>query len=51
MRGPSELADPLAVEDDPQRCEAIVQRWVERVMERLHQLDRLWGVESKDDVA
>ena len=49
MRGPAELADQLAVEDDPRHCEMIAQKWIERVLERLHQLRRLWGEE--DDVA
>ena len=49
LRGPSELADPLAAEVDPRQCEMIVQKWVERVMERFFQLERLWG--QGDDAA
>ena len=43
LRGPSELADALAAEVDPVKCESLLHRWVERVMERFYQTEKLWG--------
>ena len=45
MTGPSELQDTLAAEADPLKCAAIMRAWVERVMAKFHQLDRLWGAD------
>jgi hypothetical protein len=42
-QGPSELADRLASENDPRECEAIVLGFVERVVDRLYKLERLWA--------
>ena len=42
LRGPNELADTLAVESDPLKCEVIVRKWVERIMARFDQCERLW---------
>jgi hypothetical protein len=41
--GPKEMRDELAAESDPFQCEAIVSRWLERVMERFYQLETLWN--------
>jgi hypothetical protein len=43
LQGPSELADRLASESDPLQCEAIVRGFVERVVDRLYKLERLWS--------
>jgi hypothetical protein len=43
LKGPSELADALAAESDPIKCAVVVERWVERVMEKFYQLEKLWG--------
>jgi hypothetical protein len=51
LTGPSELADTLAVESDPLKTAAILRAWVERVMGKFHQLDRLWGVGDEARVA
>jgi hypothetical protein len=40
--GPSELADTLAAEADPARCEAIVRAWTDRAVEKFHRLT-LWS--------
>ena len=47
MTGPSELQDMLAAESDPVKCAAILRAWLERVMAKFHQLDRLWGVDCE----
>ena len=43
LKGPSELADALAVEDDPLKVQATIRAWLERAMTKWHQLERLWG--------
>ena len=45
MTGPSELQDTLAAESDPLKVSAILRAWLERVMNKFHQLDRLWGAD------
>lgn len=51
LKGPSELADRLAAEDDPLKTAAILRAWLERVMGKFHQLDRLWGAGEEEKVA
>ena len=51
MTGPSELADTLAAETDPLKVNAILRTWLERVMGKFHQLDKLWGVGDQQEVA
>jgi hypothetical protein len=48
LRGPSELRDQLASESDPLACEAIVQGFCERVVDRLAKLERLWSPPGPD---
>ena len=43
LAGPSELADTLAAETDPLKVAEILRGWLERVMGKLHQAERLWG--------
>ena len=43
LRGPSELRDQLASETDPICCEALVRGFVEQVVGRLYQCERLWN--------
>jgi hypothetical protein len=43
LKAPSELADTLAAESNPRAVEEVLRRWVERVMNKFHQLDRLWA--------
>jgi hypothetical protein len=43
LAGPSELQDILASESDPLKVAAILRAWLERVMAKFHQLERLWG--------
>jgi hypothetical protein len=45
LRGPSELADELAAECDPRKCESIVRRFCEQVVGRIYELERLWSPE------
>jgi hypothetical protein len=42
LKGPSELADALAAEDDPLKTAAIVRGWIERVIAKFEQLKQLW---------
>jgi hypothetical protein len=51
LKMPGELQDVLAAESDPLKVAAILRLWVERVMDKYYRLDRLWGLEPKDDVA
>lgn len=51
MAGPSELQDGLAIETDPVKCAALLRAWLERVMGKFHQLERLWGVSDQEQVA
>jgi len=51
LTGPSELADTLAAESDPLRCAAILRAWLERVMGKFHQLEKLWGAGEEEQVA
>jgi hypothetical protein len=51
MTGPSELADNLAAETDPLKVAAMLRLWLERVMGKFHQLDKLWGVGDEEQVA
>lgn len=51
LTGPSELQDILASESDPTRCAAILRAWLERVMGKFHQLERLWGAGEEEQVA
>jgi hypothetical protein len=45
LRGPSELQDLMATEADPQKCNAIMRAWVERVVAKVQELQRLWKTE------
>jgi hypothetical protein len=45
LRGPSELQDLMATETDPQKCNAIMRAWVERVVAKVQQLQHLWKAE------
>jgi hypothetical protein len=49
--GPSELRDDLAAERDPVACEAIVRRWVDRVLRKFYECEKLWNPPLEDDVA
>jgi hypothetical protein len=49
MTGPSELADTLAAETDPLKTAAIMRAWLERVMGKFHQMERLWGGAVEDE--
>jgi hypothetical protein len=49
--GPSELADTLAAETDPLKVAAILRAWLERVMGKFHQLEKLWGAGEEERVA
>jgi hypothetical protein len=40
--GPTEMRDELAAETDPVKCEAIVRRRDERVLDAFHRLEVLW---------
>jgi hypothetical protein len=51
LTGPSELQDILAAEADPLKTAAIMRAWLERVMGKFHQLERLWGVGDEEQVA
>lgn len=51
LRGPGELADELAAERDPRRCEAILRRWVEHVLRKFCETERLWGPPIEGDAA
>jgi DNA-binding HxlR family transcriptional regulator len=51
LTGPSELADTLAAESDPLKCAAILRAWLERVMGKFHQLEKLWGAGDEAQVA
>lgn len=51
LAGPSELQDVLAAETDPVKVNAVLRAWLERVMAKFHQLDRLWGVGDEEKVA
>lgn len=51
LTGPSELQDILAAEDDPLKCAAIMRAWLERVMGKFHQLEKLWGEGEEAQVA
>ena len=51
MTGPSELADMLAAETDPLKTAAIMRAWLERVMGKFHQMERLWGGADEEQVA
>jgi hypothetical protein len=42
LTGPSELADSLAAETDPQRVEEILRRWLERSLDLIVRL-KLWS--------
>jgi len=42
-KGPSELQDKLSLENDPKKCGAILQVWVESVLNKLYELETLWG--------
>jgi hypothetical protein len=48
LAGPSELQDALALEQDPLKVAAILRAWLERVMGKFHQLERLWGADCED---
>jgi len=50
-KGPSELQDTMAAESDPVKCAAILRTWVDRVLEKYYQLDRMWGKGSERDYA
>jgi hypothetical protein len=43
LNGPGELADRLAVENDPLRVREILQGWVDHIMTRFFELETLWG--------
>jgi hypothetical protein len=43
MRGPSELCDQLAAEDDPVKCALIMRGFCERVVAKLYECERLWS--------
>ena len=51
LTGPSELADALASESDPLKCAATLRTWLERVMGKFHQLEKLWGADDEAQVA
>jgi hypothetical protein len=40
--GPAEMRDALAAESDPHEVEAILARWVERVLDCFHRTESLW---------
>jgi hypothetical protein len=42
LKGPSELADALAAEDDPLKVAAILRGWLDRVVTKFEQLRQLW---------
>jgi hypothetical protein len=48
LTGPSELADMLAAEGDPLKTAAILRKWLERVMDKFHQCEQLWGADCRD---
>ena len=48
LKAPGELADVLAAETDPLKVAAILRGWVERVMAKFHQFDRLWAADGED---
>jgi hypothetical protein len=51
LRGPGELADALAAESDPVECAKIVRAWVERVLQKLCECEKLWGPPIDEDAA
>jgi hypothetical protein len=51
LAGPSELADTLAAENDPLKVAAILRVWLERVMAKFQQLEKLWGAAEDEQVA
>lgn len=48
MKGPSELQDALANESDPRKCAALLRAWVDRVIAKFSESERLW---NKGDAA
>jgi hypothetical protein len=42
LKGPSELADALAAEDDPLKTGAVLRGWVDRTIAKFEQLEELW---------
>jgi hypothetical protein len=51
LKGPSELADTLAAEDDPKKIAAILTRWLERALAKFSQLETLWARIADQKVA
>lgn len=51
LKGPGEIQDALATESDPFRCRVIVERWVERVLAKFCELEKLWGPPMEGDDA
>jgi hypothetical protein len=47
--GPTEMRDELAAESDPIKCEAIVRRRDERVLDAFHRLEVLWTLAPGED--
>jgi hypothetical protein len=43
LKAPSELADTLASESDPRVVERTLQTWVERVMLKFYECEKLWS--------
>ena len=42
LKGPSELQDALAAEDDPRKCNTIVRAWLERAIAKFEQTKTIW---------
>jgi hypothetical protein len=47
--GPTEMRDELAAESDPVKCEAIVRRRDERVLDAFYRLEVLWTLAPGED--
>ena len=51
QKAPGELQDVLAAESDPVKCRALLEKWVERVLTKFYELERLWGPPIEGDAA
>ena len=51
LKGPSELQDALAAEDDPRKVNAILRAWLDRAIAKFEQLKTLWEGNAEEKVA
>ena len=49
LKGPGELADSLAAENDPLKVAAILRGWLERAIAKFEQLEMLWKGEVTEN--